>query len=71
MVKNKEVKMLKINGEYPDLETIEKGTYPLASQFYAITLEDNNKPNVLKFLDWMVSEQAQYLVEKTGYCPIK
>ncbi|MDR2207676.1 MAG: substrate-binding domain-containing protein [Azoarcus sp.] len=71
MVKNKEVKILKINGVYPDLETIKSGTYPMASSFFAITLADNEKPNVVKFLDWMVSEQGQYLVEKTGYSPIK
>jgi phosphate transport system substrate-binding protein len=71
MVKNKEVKILKINGVYPDLETIKNGTYPMASSFFAITLTDNEKPNVVKFLDWMVSEQGQYLVEKTGYSPIK
>jgi len=71
MVKNKEVKILKINGIFPDLETIGKGIYPLSSHFFAITLADNNKPNVSKFLEWIISEQGQYLVEKTGYCPIK
>ena len=71
MVKNKEVKMLKINGVYPDLETIGNGVYPLTSPFFAITLADNAKPNVSKFLNWILSEQGQYLVEKTGYCPIK
>jgi fatty acid desaturase len=39
--------------------------------FNFITLTDNDKPNVLKFLDWIVSEQGQYLVEKTGYCPMR
>jgi len=71
MVKNEEVKILKINGVYPDLETIGKGKYPLVSPFFAITLADNDKSNVSKFLDWIVSGQGQYLVEKTGYCPIK
>ena len=71
MVKNEKVKILKINGVYPDLETIGNGTYPLSSSFFAITLTDNNKLNVTKFLEWIVSEQGQYLVKKTGYCPIK
>ena len=71
MVKNDEVKILKINGVYPDLETIGKGEYLLASLFFAITLADNDKPNVLKLLDWIVSEQGQYLIEKTGYSPVK
>ena len=71
MVKNEKVKILKINGVYPDLKTIGNEKYPLASSFFAITLADNNKPNVLKFLDWITSEQGQYLVAKTGYCPVK
>jgi len=71
MVKNDEVKILKINGVYPDLETIGKETYPFSSPFFAITLVDNDKPNVSKLLEWIISEQGQYLVEKTGYCPIK
>lgn len=71
MVRNDEVKILKINGVYPNLETIGNGTYPLAASFFAITLADNNKPNVTALLEWIVSEQGQYLVEKTGYCPVK
>ena len=71
MVKNNEVKMLKVDGVVPDVETIGKGTYPLASSFFAISLANNDKPNVLRLLEWIVSEQGQYLVEKTGYCPIR
>ena len=71
MVQNKEVKILKINGVYPDLETIRSGVYPMTSSFFAIKLADNDKPNVSKFLNWIVSEQGQYIVEKTGYCPKK
>jgi phosphate transport system substrate-binding protein len=71
MVNNKDVKLLKINGIYPDMETIRSGEYPLSSQFFAVTLSDNDRPNVLKLLDWIVSEQGQQLVEKTGYCPVK
>ena len=70
MVKNKELKILKINGVYPDLETIGNGRYPISSSFFAVTLTDNNKPNVTKLLEWIVSEQGQYLVKETGYCPI-
>ena len=70
MINNEKVKMLKINGIYPDLETTGNGTYPLSSSFYAISLTDNDKPNVTKFLEWIVSRQGQYLVSKTGYSPI-
>ena len=71
MVKNKDVKILKINGVFPEVETIGSGIYPLSSSFFAVTLIDNNKPNVAKFLEWIISEQGRCLVEETGYCPIK
>jgi phosphate transport system substrate-binding protein len=51
-------------GIYPDLETIKNDKYPLSSQFFAVTLSDNEKPNVLKLLDWIISEQGQQLIEK-------
>jgi ABC-type phosphate transport system, periplasmic component len=71
MVKNEDVKILKINGVFPELETIGNNTYPLSSSFFAVTLIDNYKPNVTRFLEWIVSEQGQYLVKETGYYPIK
>ena len=71
MIKNEDVKILKINGVFPELETIGNDTYPLSSSFFAVTLTDNYKPNVTRFLEWIVSEQGQYLVKETGYCPIK
>ena len=70
MVNNNDIKLLQVNSVYPDIESISNNTYPLSSQFYAISLVDNNKENVLKLLDWITSVQGQYLVEKTGYCPV-
>jgi phosphate transport system substrate-binding protein len=71
MTKNNEVKILKVDGVYPNIETISNGDYLMASPFFAITLADNKKPAVKALLEWMVSEQGQYLVEKTGYCPMR
>ena len=70
MVNNKQVKLLKINGVTPDVESIRDNTYQLSAHFYAITLSDNDKPHVQALLDWMVSDQGQLIVEKTGYCPL-
>ena len=70
MVNNIDIKLLKINGIYPNTESIKNNSYPLTSDFYAVTLQDNKNPNVEKFLEWMKSEQGQKLVEKTGYCAI-
>jgi phosphate transport system substrate-binding protein len=39
MVGNKNIKLLQVNGISPDKENIQKGTYPLTSNFYAVSLE--------------------------------
>jgi phosphate transport system substrate-binding protein len=70
MVNNHQIKLLKIDGIYPDITSIRNQTYPLVSDFYAVTLSDNTNPNVAKFLEWILSPQGQALVEKTGYCSI-
>lgn len=70
-IQNSEIKLLAINGVHPTFETIKAGTYPLTADFYAVTLEDNTNPNVTAFLNWILSEQGQTLIEKTGYASIR
>jgi phosphate transport system substrate-binding protein len=62
MVKNQEIKLLKINGVAPTLENIHNGSYPLAAKFYAITREDNKNANVDKMLLWFQGEEARELI---------
>ena len=69
MVRNGNIRLLAIDGVYPARETIADGTYPLASEFYAVTANTVN-PNVERFIEWILSPQGQSLVEKTGYTPI-
>jgi phosphate transport system substrate-binding protein len=70
MVKNNQIKLLSINGIYPSKETIQNNEYPYSDVFYAITINTENE-NINKFIEWILSEQGQYLVSKTGYIPIK
>lgn len=70
MIQNNEIKLLKVDGVKPDKNTISSGDYPLAPEFYAVTTGSNN-PNIDKFIEWILSPQGQYLVEKTGYTPIR
>jgi ABC-type phosphate transport system substrate-binding protein len=64
MVNNRQIKLLKINGVYPDIESIKNQTYLLTSDFYAVMLSDNISPNAVKFLEWILSPQGQAVVEK-------
>ncbi|MCL1824004.1 MAG: substrate-binding domain-containing protein [Oscillospiraceae bacterium] len=67
MVNNNKIKLLSIDGVEPTRENVANGTYPLSDYFYAVTLKGNENPNVDIFIEWILSEQGQYLIEKTGY----
>ncbi len=69
MVRNKEIKLLAINGVEPTKETIRTNTYPITSDFYIVT---NREPegNVRALIDWVLSDEGQSLVEKAGYVPL-
>jgi phosphate transport system substrate-binding protein len=70
MVNNDEVKLLSIDGVYPSKETIQNNEYPFTGPFYAITT-GNETENSKQFIEWILSDEGQYLVEKTGYIPVK
>lgn len=69
MVQNGNIRLLEVNGILPSKATIADQSYPLSSEFYVITAGSQN-PNVPKLIDWILSEQGQALVEKTGYTPL-
>lgn len=69
MVDNDEIKLLEVNGVAPTKENIRTNIYPIASEFYIVTAGTEN-PNVEPFIEWILSEQGQALVEKVGYVPI-
>jgi phosphate transport system substrate-binding protein len=69
MVRNNKIKLLSINGITPSSASIQDGTYPYSENFYAITTNTKNE-NVNKFINWILSEQGQYLVRETGYVPL-
>ncbi|MFV0418587.1 MAG: substrate-binding domain-containing protein [Dysgonomonas sp.] len=70
MVNNNQIEVIKIDGVYPSKETIKNGKYPFSGDFYAITTDTQNE-NVEKLIEWILSPQGQYLVEKTGYTSIR
>ena len=65
------VKMLAIDGVYPSIENIRNGSYPIVAQLVVSKLQSNNKENVQKMIDFMLSEDGQEIITKTGYSPIK
>lgn len=74
MVSDGDIRLLAINGVPPTKETIRDGSYPLTSEFYAVTASPIGMPapesynkELGAFLDWILSGQGQEIIEKTGY----
>ena len=74
MVENEQIRLLALNGVEPTRETIRDGSYPIASSFFAITTSpigepapEENDEDLRAFIDWILSEQGQRIIEETGY----
>ncbi|MFA5031930.1 MAG: PstS family phosphate ABC transporter substrate-binding protein [bacterium] len=63
------VKPLIIEGVTPGVETVKNGTYKLSRQLFMYT---NGTPKgvVKEFIDFVLSEEGQKIVEETGYITI-
>lgn len=64
---NPDIKILSVDGIAPTLENIKDGSYPNVVPIYAVTLEGNTNENVDKLLDWILSDEGQYIIEESGY----
>lgn len=71
VVEHGNVKMTSVNGVYPDKEHIADGSYPVVCDFYAVYDKANENPNIKPFIDWMLSDEGQLIVEETGYTALK
>ena len=70
MIRNNQIKYLAIEGIKPTPDSVRNKTYPFTVPVYAMTLKSNKKDNVRLFLNWVLSEEGQSLIEKTGYVPV-
>lgn len=70
MIKNNQIKYIAVNGVKPTPETVRNKTYPFTVPVYAVTLKSNKKENVSRLIQWVLSEEGQSLIEKTGYTPV-
>ena len=78
MVENEQIRLLTLNGVAPTKETIRSGEYPISSNFYAVTASPIGEPapeernaDLRALIDWILSEQGQAIIEKTGYVGVK
>jgi len=67
IVKNPDIKLIAIDGIAPTVENIQNGRYAIIAPVYAVTYAGNPKESVAQLIDWMLSEDGQYIIEQTGY----
>ncbi len=70
IVQNGGVKMLSVNGVYPDPEHIADGSYPVTGEVLAVYDKRNDNPNIPILLDFMRSEEGQRIIAESGYTPV-
>ena len=63
--------MIAVDGVAPTAENIKNSTYPIIAPVYAVTYAGNTNPNVKALVDWMLSDEGQYIIEESGYVGIK
>lgn len=67
MVADDNVKMLAVDGIYPNAENIQNGSYPISTNFYVVYRKDNQNENVGKLVEWLLSNEGQTMIEACGY----
>lgn len=67
MVADENVKMLAVDGIYPDAENIRNGSYPVSTDFYVVYRKDNENENVRRLVEWLLSSEGQKMIEGCGY----
>lgn len=71
IIKNPDIKMISIDGAAPTSENIRNDSYPILTPIYAVTYKENQNGNVDKLLEWILSDEGQYIINETGYVGIK
>jgi phosphate transport system substrate-binding protein len=67
LTKHGHIKMLKLNDVYPDKEHVQDNSYPIVSNFFAVTRKGESNPNVQKVLDFVLSPTGQAIIDEVGY----
>ena len=67
LTKHGHIKMLELNGVYPDRNNVQSNAYPIVSNFYAVTRKNETNPNVQKVLDFVLSPTGQSIIDEVGY----
>lgn len=68
---NESVKLLEVDGVYPEAESIASKSYPLTTAYYAVIRKDSPKDSPERqVVEYILSEKGQKLMEESGYVKI-
>lgn len=68
---NDAVKLIEVDGVYPNGETISSKAYPYNTAYYAVIRKDSPKDSdVRKIVEWILTDEGQALMEESGYVKI-
>ena len=67
LTKHGHIKMLSLNDVYPSRENVQNMTYPIVSNFFALTRKGETNPNVQNVLDFVLSPTGQEIIDEVGY----
>ena len=67
IIQNPDIKVIAIDGVAPTEMNIKNNSYPIITPVYAVTYEGNDNPHVQELIDWMLTDEGQYIIEQTGY----
>lgn len=71
IIQNPDIKVIAVDGIYPSVDNIKQGMYTIIAPVYAVTYKGNTNENVDKLIEWILSDEGQYIIEETGYVGIK
>ncbi|GHU60284.1 hypothetical protein FACS1894171_1150 [Clostridia bacterium] len=66
---NKDIKILSIDGIYPDNSAILSESYPFTAYYYAVIRGADRNELGGEFLDWIQSDEGRACITQAGYCP--
>jgi phosphate transport system substrate-binding protein len=69
---NEKIKLLAVDGVYPDKQTIKDSSYPIRTAYYAVIRSDEAKDSASRqIVAWLLSDEGQQLAEEAGYVKVK
>ena len=72
MVANPDVKLLMIDGVYPNPNSISNGSYPIQTNYYAVFRKSElETSNVRILVNYILTDEGQELIELAGYVKLK